>query len=410
MNFSLYIAKRYIFSKKSHNAINVISLISVIGISVATMAMICVLSILNGFNDVAIKSFSAIDPDLKITPVEGKVFDPSAPEVRRLRDISEIEVLSETLEDNALIKFRDRQTWAQIKGIAPEYLKLVNSDRIIRDGEFVVKDGDVQFGVIGGQLAMDLGVRANFIDPIEIFAPKRNVRINLANPNTAFGKKFVYPSGVFVLNQEKYDNHLLFVSLEVARELFRYENEVSALELKLENPQDVNAVKAKIKQFLGDSYYVKDRFEQQEEIVKMVNVEKWVTFLLLIFLLIIAIFNIIGSLSMLILEKEPDVRILQNLGAKNKIIGRIFMIEGWMINFFGCMVGLFTGIVLCLLQQHFGLLKLGPADGTFIIDAYPVLIQAGDIAITFVTVNIIGFVAVTYPVSSLRKRLKNKHP
>lgn len=384
-------------------------MISLIGVAVATMAMVCILSTLNGFSDVALKSFSGMDPDLKITSVKGKVLDPMAAEVRRLKEVGEIKVIAEVLEEDALVKFGDRQTWAQIKGVSPEYIQVINSDQIIKDGEFIVKDGDVQFGVIGGGLAYNLGVRANYIDPIEIFAPKRNVRINLANPNTAFSRKFVYPSGVFILNQEKYDNQLLFVSLEVARELFRYENEVSALELKLKNPQDVDAVKARIKQLLGDSYYVKDQFEQQEEVVKMINIEKWVIFLLLIFLLIIAVFNIIGSLSMLILEKNADIKILQNMGAKNKLIARIFMLEGWMINFFGCIIGLFVGIVLCLLQQHFGLLKLGSVDEAFIIDAYPVLIQFSDVAITFVAVNLIGVLAVAYPINSLRASLRNKN-
>jgi len=384
-------------------------MISVIGITVATMAMVCTLSIFNGFTDFAAKSFSGIDPDLKITPATGKVFDPSAPEVQRIKEINEIEVIAESLEDNASVGYEDRQAWALIKGVSPEYLNIVNSKQIIDRGEFVVKDGDVQFGVIGKGLAMNLGVRTSFISPIEIFAPKRNVRINLANPNTAFGRKLVYPSGIFLLNQEKYDTQLLFVSLEVARELFRYENEVSALEIKLKNPKDTDAAKSKLKQLLGKEYHVKDRFEQQEEAFKMVNVEKWVTFLILIFILIIAVFNIIGSLSMLILEKEKDIKILQNLGASNKLIASIFMIEGWLISFFGAITGLLIGLVLCLLQQHFGLLKLGSTEGAFIIDAYPVLVEANDIIITFVTVNVIGFLAIVYPINNLRKRL-NKNP
>lgn len=405
MNFSLYIAKRYIFSKKSHNAINVISLISVIGICIATAAMICTLSIFNGFTDFAVKTFSGIDPDLKITSIKGKVFDPTNPVFEELARIEGIDVIAHTIEENALIKYDDRQTTALIKGISPEYLKMVKTNEIMREGTFSVKEGDVEETVMGMGLAVDLGVRADFISPVEIFAPKRNVRINLANPNTAFSRKFVYPSGIFLMNQEKYDRQLLFVSLEVTQELFRYEKEISALEIKLLNPDETKTIKDKIKSVIGEDFHVKDRFEQQEDSFKMVNIEKWMTFLILIFILIIAIFNVIASLSMLILDKEDDIRILQSLGANNKTIAQIFMIEGWLISFVGCIVGLVLGLVLCLLQQYFGLLKLSSEEGTFIINSYPVLVDASDILITFITVNLIGFLVVLYPINALRKKL-----
>lgn len=404
MKLSLYIAKRYIFSKKSHNAINVISFISVVGIAIATMATVVTLSIFNGFTDLTVKSFSMIDPDLKITPIKGKVFQFPSPETEKIKSLEQINVIAPVLEDNALVKFNERQIPATIKGVSSEYLQLINPDIII-DGTFLVQDGDVEFGVIGAGLAMNIGARANYISPIEIFAPKRNVKINLANPSSAFQKINVYTSGVFLTNQEKYDNHLLIVSLDIARQLFRYENEVSALEIKLKDTNKASSVKSEIKSILGSNFDVKDRFEQQEESFKMVNIEKWITFLILIFIIIIAVFNIIGSLSMLILDKKADIKILQNLGASNKLISNIFLFEGWLISFIGSFIGLILGVILCLLQQYFGLLKLSGDSSNYIVDAYPVVVQFIDILIVFITVNIIGYIAVLYPVNNLKKNL-----
>lgn len=405
MNLSFYIAKRYIISKKSHNAVNVISYISVFGIMVATAAMVCILSVFNGFTDFAYQSFSKIDPDLTISAVKGKVFDPTTSEFDKIRTLSKIQVISETLEDNALLKFEERQTPAVIRGVSSNYTDLSDVQSIIADGQFALKEGDVEYTVIGAGLAMNLGVRANFISPVEIYAPKRNVKVNLANPNSAFDKAYVYTAGVFLLNQEKYDEQLIFVSLNMARQLFRYENEVSSLDIKLHNPDDVSAVKKEIKSIIGDNYRVKDRFEQQEESFKMVNIEKWVTFLIMSFVLLIAVFNIIGSLSMLIIDKKEDIQILKNLGAKNSLITRIFAFEGWLINMLGCISGLLIGLVACLSQQCFGIIKLGTEQGAFLIDAYPVKVQPFDLLIVFVTVSLIGFIAVLYPVNNMRKTL-----
>ncbi len=405
MKLSLYIAKRYIFSKKSHNAINIISFISVAGIAIATMATICVLSILNGFSDVALKSFSGIDPDLKITTVKGKVFDPTSPEISKVKSLAEISVAAETLEDNALVKFGDRSTPALIKGVSSEYINIINPSIVI-DGDFSVKEGDIEFCVIGGSLAMNLDVRPRYASPLEIFAPKRNVRVNLANPNSAFEKVNAFVAGAFITNQEKYDTQMAFISLEAAQRLFRYENEISGLEIKLKEAEKVNSVKNNIRSMLGDDYQVKDRFEQQEETFKMINIEKWVIFLILIFIVVIAVFNIIGSLSMLIIDKKQDIKILQNLGASNKLISSIFLFEGWMISFIGSLIGLISGFILCLMQQHFGLLKLGADTSGFIIDAYPVVVEPFDIVRTFITVNIIGYIAVFYPSNNLRKNLR----
>ena len=408
MNVSFYIARRYLFSKKSHNAINIISLISVFGIAVATMAMVCTLSVFNGFTEIVSKTFSTFDPELQITAVKGKAFVPNDSVIQKATSLPEVEIVSQSIEENALLRFEDRQLPVIVKGVSPQFEYLANIDAVIIDGTFQLKEGDVNYAVVGAGLAMSLGIRAKFVAPLEIYAPKRDVKINLANPSTAFSTSYSYPRGVFALNQQKYDEQMIIISIDQARELFRYETEVTSLDLKLKDGSSINKVAKDMRSILGRDYIVKDRFQQQEESYRMVNIEKWVTFLILAFILIIAVFNIVGSLSMLIMDKKDDIKILQNLGANNKLIERIFMFEGWMISLSGAIFGLFLGLILCLLQQYFGLLKLGTTPGTFIIDAYPVQVQVWDIVAIFVTVSLIGIVAVLYPTNNLRKRLNKK--
>jgi len=381
-------------------------MISVCGITVATMALVCALSVFNGFTDVVANTFSAFDPELQITPAKGKVFDPTSKKIEEIKALPEIEFTSESLEDNALIKFADRQEPIILKGVSPNFINLANVNNLIIDGKFSLREGDIENGVIGAGMAMFLGVRAGFLDPVELYAPKRNERINLANPATAFTQSEVFVSGVFALNQQKYDDQMFIVSIDLARELFHYDKEISSLDIKVKNGYNVDKVHNKIKSIIGkDELLVKNRFEQQADLYRMVNVEKWVTFLILCIILIIAVFNVIGSLTMLIIEKDEDVRILKSLGANNTLITRIFLFEGWLITFVGAVVGVTLGLTLCLLQQYFGLLKLGNTPGAFVIDAYPVSVQALDIVLIFVTVSIIGFLAVIYPVNNLRKRL-----
>jgi len=381
-------------------------MISVCGITVATMALVCALSVFNGFTDVVSKTFSAFDPELQITPAKGKVFNPVNAKIEEIKALPEIAFTSESLEDNALIMFADRQEPIILKGVSSNFVDLANVNKLIIDGEFILREGDIDNGVIGAGLAMFLGVRAGFVEPVELYVPKRNERINLANPTTAFTQAPVSVSGVFALNQQKYDDQMFIVSIDLARELFRYDNEISSLDIKLKEGYDADKVHDKIKSILGnDNLLVKNRFEQQADLYRMVNVEKWVTFLILSIILIIAVFNVIGSLTMLIIEKDEDVRILKSLGANNTLITRIFLFEGWLITLVGAIAGVVIGLTLCLLQQHFGLLRLGSTPGAFVIDAYPVSVQVWDIVLIFITVNIIGFLAVLYPVNNLRKRL-----
>lgn len=406
MNLSFYIAKRYLFSKKSHNAINIISMISVCGIAIATMAMVCTLSIFNGFTKLVSDSFSIMDPDLQIIPAKGKVFDASSAVFQKIKNLPEVAVASETVEDNALVKYGERQDPVLIKGVSDQFKEMVDTKRLVTSGEFSLREGDVDFCVAGIGVAINLGLRTDNITPIEIYSPKRNVKIQLANPANAFTTAYTYPAGVFALNQAKYDDQIILVSLDLARELFRYNNEVTSLDIKLKENVSANDAESKIQKQLGDNFIVKNRFEQQADSFRMVNIEKWVTFLILSFILIIAVFNVVSSLSMLILDKSADIDILRNMGAENNLITRIFKIEGWLISMSGAIAGIVIGLVLCLIQQHFGILKLGQTPGAFIVDSYPVEVIFTDILFVFITVSIIGGLIVLYPVNNLKKRLK----
>lgn len=406
MNLSFYIAKRYLFSKKSHNAINIISMISVCGIAIATMAMVCTLSIFNGFTKLVSDSFSIIDPDLQIIPAKGKVFDASSAVFQKIKNLPEVAVASETVEDNALVKYGERQDPVLIKGVSDQFKEMVDTKRLVTSGEFSLREGDVDFCIAGIGVAINLGLRTDNITPIEIYSPKRDVKIQLANPANAFTTAYTYPAGVFALNQAKYDDQIILVSLDLARELFRYNNEVTSLDIKLKENVSANDAESKIQKQLGVNFIVKNRFEQQADSFRMVNIEKWVTFLILSFILIIAVFNVVSSLSMLILDKSADIDILRNMGAENNLITRIFKIEGWLISMSGAIAGIVIGLVLCLIQQHFGILKLGQTPGAFIVDSYPVEVIFTDILFVFITVSIIGGLIVLYPVNNLKKRLK----
>lgn len=381
-------------------------MISVCGIAIATMAMVCTLSIFNGFTKLVSDSFSIMDPDLQIIPAKGKVFDASSAIFQKIKNLPEVAVVSETVEDNALVKYGERQDPVLIKGVSDQFKEMVDTKRLVTSGEFSLREGDVDFCVAGIGVAINLGLRTDNITPIEIYSPKRDVKIQLANPANAFTTAYTYPAGVFTLNQAKYDDQIILVSLDLARELFRYNNEVTSLDIKLKENVSANDAESKIQKQLGDNFIVKNRFEQQADSFRMVNIEKWVTFLILSFILIIAVFNVVSSLSMLILDKSADIDILRNMGAENNLITRIFKIEGWLISMSGAIAGIVIGLVLCLIQQHFGILKLGQTPGAFIVDSYPVEVIFTDILFVFITVSVIGGLIVLYPVNNLKKRLK----
>ncbi len=402
MNLSLKIATRYLFSKKSHNAINLISMISVCGIAIASMAMVCALSVFNGFHDLVKDMFSTFDPELKITAVKGKVFDPETDVFQTIREMDGIAIFTECLEDNVLVKYADKQVPATLKGVPANFSQQTLIDSIIIDGSFFLEDEMNNYATLGIGLANNLGVNAAFVYPLEIFAPNRTAKVNMLDPSGSFNREYAYIAGVFMMNQPIYDNQCMIVPLSLARELFSYETEVSAIELKLKDNANISKVQKEIQTLLGNDFHVKNRYEQQENSFKMMNIEKWVTFLILCFIMAIAVFNVITSLSMLIIEKKNDIITLRNLGADDRLISRIFLLEGSMISVLGGITGIVLGVLLCLAQQIFGLLKLGSDSSAFTIEAYPVVVSASDTLIVLGTVLIIGFLAAIYPVKKIK--------
>lgn len=410
MNLPFYIARRYLFSKKKHNAINIISGISVCGVALATLALVCTLSVFNGFQDMVAGFFTAFDPELKITIREGKVFEPQGAAFQEVRSLPEIGVWTETLEENAMVQYKDRQAMAIIKGVEDNFEELTAIDSLLYGaGEFILHDSIVDYGVLGVELISELGTGLQFVDPLQVYAPKRNVRVNMANPSASFNRDYLFSPGVvFVVNQQKYDARYILTSLSFARNLFNYDTEVSAVELKLKPGADVTAVQRKIARILGDEFVVLDRYEQQADVFRIMEIEKFISYLFLTFILAIACFNVIGSLSMLILDKREDVETLRNLGADDRLIARIFLFEGRLISLFGALSGIVLGLLLCYIQQRFGIISLGGGNGSFIVDAYPVSVHVTDVVLIFITVITVGFLSVWYPVHYLTRRLLKK--
>lgn len=412
MNFPFYIARRYLFSKKSHNAINVISGVSVCGVALATLALVCTLSVFNGFREVVTTMFTAFDPELKIVAVNGKVFDSQDERILSIKQMPEVEVFSESLEDNAMVQYKGRQAMVVIKGVEDNFNQLTAIDSILYGrGERILHDEVVDYAIPGIELVSMLGTGIRFLDPLEVYAPKRGKKINTANPATSFNADYLHSSGlVFAVNQQKYDASYILTSLAFARNLFQYDTEVSSVELKIVADVDVDAVKANINKVLGEEFRVLDRYEQQADTFRIMEVEKLISYLFLTFILLVACFNVIGSLSMLIIDKRADVVTLRNMGANNETITRIFLFEGCLISFLGALVGVLLGVALCLVQQEFGLISLGSGDsaGAFVIDAYPVHVQLTDVLLVLLTVLAISFIAVQYPVRYLSHRLLGK--
>lgn len=407
MNLPFYIARRYLFSKKKHNAINIISAVSVCGVALATLALVCTLSVFNGFQDMVAGFFTAFDPELKITVREGKVFDPHESRVAQIYAMPEIEVWTETLEENAMVQYKDRQTMAVIKGVEDNFEQLTAIDSLLYGtGKFVLNDSVVDYGILGVELMSELGTGIQFVDPLQVYAPKRNARVNMANPAASFNSDYLFsPGAVFIVNQQKYDARYILTSLGFARRLFDYDTEVSAIEIKLKPGSNIDAVEKKMEKILGERFVVQNRYEQQADVFRIMEIEKFISYLFLTFILAIACFNVIGSLSMLILDKRDDVETLRNLGAGDQLITRIFLFEGRMISVFGASIGIVLGLLLCFLQQKFGLISLGGGNGSFVVDAYPVSVHLMDVLLVFVTVIAVGFLSVWYPVKYLSRRL-----
>lgn len=407
MSFPLYIAKRYLFARKSHHAINVISIISVMGVAVATMALVCTLSVFNGFHGLVASLFTAFDPQLKIIPAEGKTLAVDDAALTRVKKLDCVEAASFTLEDHALARYGNRQAMVVLKGVDDAFpLTTDIYQTLYGHGTFRLHADVLQFGVPGIRLATALGMDADFTDPLLIYTPTRGARVNLMAPDESFNLGELNSAGVvFSVGQKKYDQDYVICSLGFAQSAFEKEGMASALEVKLKNGVNAAAAKREIKATLGKDYRVLDRYEQQEDVFRIMKVEKYMAYIFLTFILFIACFNIVGSLGMLIVEKKKDVVTLRNLGATDGQIRSIFLFEGRMISLSGAVLGIVGGLVLCLAQQHWGLLKMGDKAGAFIVDAYPVLVDPLDIVVVFLTVVAVSFLVSWYPVHYISKRL-----
>lgn len=407
MNFPFYIARRYLFSKKSHHAINVISAISVCGVAVATMALVCTMSVFNGFQDLVASFFTAIDPQLKVMPAKGKTMAADDPRLASLKTYPGIQTYVETLEDHALVIRGEHQAMVTVKGVDDNFAQMADLHKMLYgDGTFMLHADVLEFGVLGIQLAAQLGLGATFDEPLQVYAPKKGERVNLSNPSASFTQNELYSPGVvFAVQQAKYDAHYILTSLRFARDLFGQQERVSAVELQLKKGTDVSQARRDIKALLGEDFTVQDRYEQQEDVFRIMEVEKLIAYLFLTFILLVACFNIIGSISMLIIDKKNDVRTLRNLGAQDAQIIRIFLFEGRLISGFGALAGIIVGLILCYLQQAFGLISLGDSSGSFVVDAYPVSVHLWDVVLIFATVVLVSYATLWYPVRYLSKRL-----
>jgi lipoprotein-releasing system permease protein len=405
VKLSFYIAKRYLFAKKSRNAINIISAVSVAGVSVGTMALIIVLSVFNGLESMVNAIFNTFDPDIKVTPAEGKTFIADTIHLKLLANVEGVSCYSLALEENALLKYGDRQCIATIKGVDDNYSMVSGIDSSMFDGEFILRsDKGRLFAIPGAGVAQYLGLRVNFVAPLNIYVPRRTGSATL-NADNSFNKKFIFPSGIFEVEKE-YDSKYVYVPIEFARELTEVSEGVSSIEIRFTEKADPRRVQKEITRIFGSGFIVQNRYEQQEIFYKVMRSERLAIFFILTLILIIASFNIIGSLTMLIIEKERDIEILKSLGADNNLIRKIFIFEGWLISIIGAITGIILGFVICWLQQTYGLVKL--QSESLIMDSYPVVMKVKDFIIVPVTVLLIGYWAAWYPVRFLTKKFLNK--
>ena len=405
--FPFFLARRYLFSRKSHHTINIISGISLCGVALATAALVVTLSVFNGFRDMVASFFTAFDPELKVTLAEGKTIAADDPAFAALRNYEGIDIYTEVLEDQALIVGNERQWVITIKGVDDNFERQADLGQLLYgDGEFVLHADVLEYGIIGIRLAAQLGLGTTYEGALPIYAPRRGERVNMSNPMQSFNQDELYSPGVvFAVNQNQYDANYIITSIGFARRLFDQQGMVSAVELRLKPGTNLRRAQSDIKALLGDRFLVEDRYEQQADTFRIMQVEKFIAYLFLAFILLIASFNIIGSLSMLMIDKRADVQTLRSLGANDQQISRIFLLEGWLISGFGALLGIAAGLLLCWLQMRYGFVKLGQSEGTFVVDAYPVSVQASDLLLTFVTVLVVSLIAVWLPVRRMTRNL-----
>ena len=406
-NFPFFVARHYLFSRKKTHAINVISIISVIGVAVATMALVIVLSVFNGFQDLMASFFTNFDPQLKVVPTEGKTRPADDPILTEIRKLPQVDVATETLEDQALAVYNGNQAMVMVKGVDDNFAELTHiTDIVYGEGTFDLHTANLEIGTPGIRLAQTLGLGTRWQNYLHIYAPARNGQLDLSDPTSGFVEDSLFSSGlVFNVKQSKYDKNYILTSIGFARNLFGQQGMLSALEIRLKAGSNLDAVKKEMQKIAGTKYKVLDRYEQQAGTYNIIKVEKFMAYLFLTFILIVACFNIVGSLSMLIIDKKDDAQTLSSLGATNHQIRQIFLFEGRMISVIGAVLGIALGLLLCGLQQAFGFVRMGGSDGTFVVNAYPVSVHYVDVFFIFVTVIVVGWLAVWYPVRALSKRL-----
>ena len=407
MNFPFYIARRYLFSKKSTHVINLISGISAVGVAVATMALVVTLSVFNGFHDLVATFLTAFDPQIQVVPTQGKTAPADDPVLQKIRTLPEVDVATESVEDQALAVYQGKQAMVTVKGVDDNFDQLTHiNDILYGDGEFSLHAANLEYGTVGIRLADQLGMTADWDGYLNIYAPQREGQLDMMNPTEGFVEdSLISPGAVFMVRNAKYDANYIVTSIGFARRLFNQQGMLSQLELRLKPGSNLDAVKADMREIAGEKYRVLDRMEQQADTFRIMKIEKFIAYIFLTFILAVACFNIIGSLSMLIIDKKEDVTTLRNMGATDKQITRIFLFEGRMISVIGAVIGILLGLLLCWLQQEYGLVALGQSSGSFVVDAYPVSVHPEDIIVVFFTVVAVGFVSVWYPVRYFAKRL-----
>ena len=407
MNYELFIARRYLFAKKSHHAINIISGISVLGVAVATMAMVVTLSVFNGFQDLVADLFTAFDPELRVTPKDGQTIEVKDKDLLWLKQSDVVAVFTPVLEGQALVVEGGKQQVVTIKGVADNITKQGHIEDILYgDGHFCLHADILEYGILGIQLAQQLGLPANFENPLQVYAPKPGERVNIGNPLSSFNHdELQSPGVVFMVRQAKYDANYILTSLGFAQRLFDREGRVSSVELKIKDGLKTDKVKEQLKAQLGERFKVEDRYEQQNDVFRVMRIEKFISYLFLSFILLVACFNIIGSLSMLMIDKRQDIQTLRSLGANDSQICTIFRLEGHIICLAGALLGLILGGILCWIQQEYGVVTMGDSEGSFIIETYPVSVYLADILLILVTVLAVGWLAIWYPVRYLTRKL-----
>lgn len=397
MNLPLFIAGRYLFAKKSHNVINIISAISAVGMAIGTAALIIILSIYNGFDELVKSTLSNVEPDILISPAKGKVFIPEGEAFDRVRSDSRVGEYNLILQENVFVDYDGHQGIAKAKGVDSTFEADTPLAGHITNGVFSLHKGQLPQMVVGAGLAYKMGMNPAFLASAELYFPIRDRNFSLANPTASIESVRMRPVGIFSVNQQ-IDNDLMIVPIEEMRKLLGYEEEVSGVEVRLADGATAKDLKKAIKDFrkeLGPDFKILDRFRQNPSLYKMMSYEKAAIFLILIFVIIIIALNIFGSITMLIIEKKDDIETYRSLGATDRMLRHTFTLEGWLISLLGLAAGLVAGIGFSLAQQHFGFIKM---PGSFLVNAYPVILQWQDVLATIIGVALIGYVIALLPV------------